>query len=290
MSILKPEPTNVPGIDGEMFSINPGDLWPLPYRGSRYSLKKVGDQLKMCWSRLDIVHPSKSIPKGLIKAMVDYRHDSRGSFRITPHLEVITKRETENGWGCVYLGKLEGVFLFPGFDLDPDDIQTGNIWRGLHFKHGEEFAVWNREGNNDYLYWSHRGLYFRSSEQYPEICAKVREIRPRCGRIYFTEYGHIWMNLPEGDVSFMWAPKFRDLLQKDKQLLATNDILLQSVFARKSATYTFPIYLGRVSDFDSGIAPRTHFTAFGYFGSGDETVDDGDEFDANSWKKMQRDY
>jgi len=164
------------------------------------------------------------------------------------------------------------------------------LWRGLHFKHGEEFAVWNREGNDDYLYWTHRGIYFRSTERYPELCAKVREIRPRCGRIYFTEYGHIWMNLPTGDISSMWKPRFRELFDEDKARLSRNDILLRSIAARKEATYAFPVYLGKTSDFDSGVPPRTHFTNNIYFGLGDENVEDGDEYDAESWKKMERDY
>ncbi len=289
MSKLLNEPTTVPAANGQTITLNPGDTWPLPFRGSRYSLKQVEDRIRMCWTRLDVVQASKEIPQGLIRAMKQYRNDVRGRIYVTPHKEVITKRQNGDTYECVYLGKIDGVYTFPGFDLNPDSIQTGNLWRGLHFRHGEEFAVWNRAGNDDYLYWTHKGLYFRTTERYPEICAQVREIRPKCGRIYITEFGHIWMNLPDNDVSYMWAPKFKNLLQTDKQYLSTHDTLLRSIFARKSATYSFPVYLGKISDFDSGIPPRTHFNAYGYFGKGGETEDDGDVYDSESWKRMKRD-
>ena len=289
MSTLLDEQTTVLGANGETINLNPGDAWPLPFRGSRYSLKKVDDRIKLCWTRLDVIHPSDEIPNGLIGAMEKFRNDTRGRIYVTPHKEVITKRQIGEKYECVYLGKIDGVFSFPGFDLDPKNLQTGNLWRGLHFRHGEEFAVWNRAGNDDYLYWTHKGLYFRTTEKYPEICEQVREIRPRCGRIYITEFGHIWMNLPDNDISYMWAPKFKTLLQSDREYLATNDILLQSIFSRRSATYAFPVHLGRIEDFDSGIPPRTHFNSYGYFGRGGESEEDGDEYDSDSWKRMKRD-
>ncbi len=290
MIALKDEPVIVPGIDGKSIMINPGDIWPLPYRGSRYTLRRIGNNLKMCWTRMDAVHCSESIPDGLIQAMVNYKRNSRGSFRVTPYKEVITKPIIDGDVGQpVYLGRFDGVYSFPGFNLDPTGIETGRLWPGLHFKHGEEFAVWNRGGNDNYLYWVRKGVYFRSIDKYPILCSKVREIRPRCGRVYFTEFDHVWMNLQGGEVSFEWDSRIKKLLQEDKQMLAKNDILLRSIVNRKSATGTYPIYLGRISDFDSGLPPRTHFTAGARFGLGGEDVDDEDEFNSESWKKMQRD-
>ncbi len=290
MASLISDPTTVPSIDGKVAEINPGDIWPLPYRGSRYRIRKIDASLKLCWTRYDIVHCSGSLPEGIIQAMVDHKLNSRGSLRVSPHKEAITKRQIGDGiWESVYLGKIDGVFLFDGFDLDPSKISTGNIWRGFHFKHGEQFAVWNRAGNEDYLYWTFRGLYFRTIDKYPELCAKVREIRPRCGRIYITEYGHIWMNLPINEVSDEWTSAFRELLSKDKLVLAKNDILLQSVYDRLRATKMYPIYVGHISEFDSGFAPRTHFSSGARFGIGTEDAEDGDGFTGESWKKMRRD-
>lgn len=290
MATLNDEPVIVPGVDEIPMTINPGDIWPLPYRGSRYTFKKIGTTIKMCWSRMDNIYCSDSIPNGLIRAMIEYKRDSRGSFRVTPHGEVITKPLIGDSIGLpVYLGKMEGLYSFHGFDLDPTGIETGRLWPGLHFKHGEEFAVWNRTGNDNYLYWTRKGIYFRSLEKYPELCAKVREIRPPCGRVYFTEFGHVWMNLHGGEVSFEWASKIKELIQEDKKMLAKNDVLLRSIVSRKSATGTYPIYLGRISDFDSGTAPRTHFTGNAKFGLGGEDIDDEDAFNSDSWKRMQRD-
>jgi len=293
MIALKSQSTKVPGVDEQPMIVNPGDVWPLPYRGSRYSVKQIEKKLSFCWSREDVVHCAERGPDGLIKAMIEHKKDSRGSIRITPHGEVITKRENEDGtYTTIFLGLLDGTFVFPGFDLDPIDAERGSLWPGLHFKHGEEFAVWVRDGNEDYLYWTYNGLYFRSTERYPELCAAYREMRPRCGRLYITEFGHVWINLPGSEISQEWAPRFRDLLDVEIEKLkeSKNDILLQSLVNRLRATGNcYPVYLGRITDFDSGTPPRTHFSSKAKFASGGEDTDNDEEFTAAPWKKMTRD-
>ncbi len=180
MTAITAESTTVPAVDGELIEIQEGGKWPLPYRGSQYSVKKVDDRLNFCWTRFDTLHCSESLPDGLIPAMIEHKWDSRGIIKITPYSEVITKREVEDGsYESIYLGKLDGVIDFTGFNLNPSDIETCNIWPGFQFKHGEEFAVWNRAGNDDYLYWTYMGRYFRSIERYPELCAKVRRSEER---------------------------------------------------------------------------------------------------------------
>lgn len=293
MTSILSQPTDVPVVDEKLVTVSPGDVWPLPHRGSRYTVKKVDGGLKVCWTRLDVKHDASSLPKDLIKAMGTHRGDQRGRFMVTPHGEVIARREIRDGvWQSVYLGILDGVLDFPGFELDPSGLKTGNLWPGLHFIHGEVFAVWNRAGNQDYLYWTGRGLYFRTIERYPDICAEVRRIRPRCGRIYITENGHIWMNLPGSEVSRSFQAGFFKLLAEDKKRLSDgkHDILLRSTYDRYSATNCYPVYLGRMSDFDSGNAPRTHFLAGARFGVGGEDAYDGDQFGGRSWRKMKRDH
>ena len=292
MGSIRPDLANVLGVDEVGIDVSPGDLWPLPYRGSRYTVRKIGGRLRICWVRLDVVHPSDDLPAGFVKAMGKHKRNTRGRIVVTPHREVVARRESApDRWESVYLGRLDGSISFPGFDLDPVGIEVGNLWPGLHFTHGEEFAVWNRDGNNDYLYWSKAGVYFRSTERYPELCAEVRRVRPRCGRVYFTETGHVWMNLPGGEVSHEFKPRFRDLLQQDMERLSdpSGDILLQSIVERVRATGCYPIYLGRINDYDSGVAPRTHFSSGARFGMGGEDMYDGDVFDSKYWKRMTRD-
>lgn len=276
MSTLLESTVTVPSSDENAVKIKPGDKWPLPYRGSRYSITRMGNSLKMSWSRMDVIHYSDSIPKGLISSMIANKRDSRGSFRVTPHKEVITKLiEDDNSATPLYLGKLDGDFNFNGFLLNPEKLETGSFWTGLNFMHGEEFAVWNRDRNDDYLYWEKRGIKFRSIDRYPELCAKVREIRPRAGRIYVTEFGHIWMNLEMGGASAQWSSIVSSRLKNDLELLAHNDVLLRAIKLRIDETGTMPIYLGKVEDFDCGSPPRTHFSFGANFGKGPEDEEDG---------------
>lgn len=263
------ESITVPSSDEIPVKIVPGDPWPLPYRGSKYSVNKIGNALKMSWSRMDFIFYVDAIPNGLISSMVEYKRDSRGSFRITPHGEVITKMiEDEYTYTPLYLGKLQGNFNFIGFDLNPQELEAGSIWTGLNFKHGEEFAVWNRDGNNDYLYWEKKGIKFRSTERYPELCAKVRGIRPKAGRVYFTEFGHIWMNLEINGASPEWSSIIHSKIENDMEKLKNNDTLLRAIKLRIEQTGTIPIYLGKIQDFDSGLPPRTHFSFGATFGRG----------------------
>jgi hypothetical protein len=290
MSSLELESTTAPSIDGEPIEIHPGDCWPLPFRGSRYTLKAVEGRIKFCWSHMDKVYAAEKIPGGLLKAFGAYKLDTRGSLRITPHREVITK--VAKTWEPVYLGKIKDDLEFEGFNLNPEKYEVGRIWKGFHFKHGEVFAVWAREGSGDYLYWSKQGIYFRTIDEHPELCSRIREIRPRCGRLYITETGHIWMNLPATEISSEWLPTIRDYIEEDKAELANPkyDVVLKSLRDRVRNTRCWPIHIGHVSDYDHGKAPRTHFKTTKHFGLGGEDVDDEDGYDADSWKRMKRDY
>ena len=110
MSSLELESTTVPCIDGDLIKLQPGDHWPLPFRGSRYTLKAVDGRIKFCWTHMDKVYGAKMIPTGLIKAFSEHKKDTRGSLRITPHGEVITK-VAQTGVP-IYLGKIKGNLEF----------------------------------------------------------------------------------------------------------------------------------------------------------------------------------
>ena len=103
----------------------------------------------------------------------------------------------------------------------------------------------------------------------------MREIRPKAGRIYVTEFGHVWMNLEMGGASAEWSPIISARLKKDLGILSNNDILLRSIKLRIDATSTMPIYVGKIKDFDSGTPPRTHFSFGAKFGKEFEDEEDG---------------
>lgn len=290
MSSLESVSVTVPCIDGELIDINPGDIWPLPFRGSRYTLKAKASRVKFYWTHMDKEYSADSIPRGLIKAFWEYKHDTRGSIRITPHGEVITK--VYPSWKPVYLGKMVGDLDFNGFELNPTTFDVGRTWKGFHFKHGETFAVWSREGSRSYLYWSKQGIYYRTINEHPDLVAKVKEIRPKCGRLYITETGHIWMNLPANEISPDWVQKINGFLEEDKMLIGdpAYDVVFRSIKDRVANTLCWPIHIGHVSQYDDGEAPRTHFKTTKHFGLGGEDIDDEDGYDADSWKRMKRDY
>ncbi len=167
---------------------------------------------------------------------------------------------------------------FKGFDLDPD-LETGQLWTGFMFGHGEPFTVWSRDRSDNCLHWKRLGIHFRTVDEYHRLCSLVREIRPRGGRLYINEYGHIWMNVSQSidlDVGHSWNSKIRDNLTLSKKTLSKNEILLAATHDRVFTTKTYPIYVGKVEEFASVGIPRTHFieTAIQFFTKGREDPSD----------------
>lgn len=285
--------TQVPAFGGEIEVIDPGDKWPAPYRGSKYSLRRMrrrGDnvQYRLVWARKDKLIQS-AVPKGMIAALREIRSNLTGSIRITSHREVLCKKLSAGLWVPHYVGKLEGNLEFDGFELDPDDLELGQFWRGLHFKHGETWSVWTRRGNADYLYWSKQDNYFRSINPYPKLCKLFRLVRPRGGRMYITEHGHIWMNLTERGTSYTYKKYIQEKMSDDIREFRSDDYwdtLIESIDERISATKTRPLYLGHISEF--GEPPRTYFEEdeFGQ-GTKNEDEDDEDRYHSKGYRGMR---
>lgn len=294
------EDTKIEVRAGQEFTISPGELWPAPYRGSKYSIRQMKRpdgkrQDRVLWARLGAIY-HRAIFKGLVNALKNAREgDHRGSIRITSWGEVLCKRYNPkiDKWQAVYVGKLKGIINFEGFEISPT-LQRGQFWRGFHFKHGETWAAGLRNGSDQYLHWSRNGRYFKSLNKHPELIAAIKEMRPRGGRCYITEYGHIWINMPPGEEGRMWLSKIRDLLRKDTMEFQSSEDyneLILSIHERFEVTKTRPIYLGKVSEFDEGYPPRTAIPEDVLFtmGTDVEDQDDEDEFSSSGYRGMRRD-
>ena len=81
--------TTVPSIEGIPVEVRPGDRWPAPYRGSKYSVRRLAgadgkDRYRLVWARQDkLVHTPT--PIGLIPLLRVSRPSITGSIRITSH-------------------------------------------------------------------------------------------------------------------------------------------------------------------------------------------------------------
>jgi hypothetical protein len=166
-----------------------------------------------------------------------------------------------------------------------------SIWPGFNFKCGETWAVWTRDRAGTHLYWSARGFYFRSTDEYPELVQAFLEVRPYGGRMYITEHGHVWINLPKNQVSDACAAPFARKIAEfmDSTSAGTRDVILRLVTERLGATGCWPVYLGHISEFDSGSPPRTFYKDISaYQDTSDPETADEDPFDSDSWRKMMR--
>lgn len=267
--------TRVPIDGGQSVTIDPKQPWPSAYRGSRYSLVSHDDFSDdvVKWKQRDLSIFAEP-PKGLRRAMILAGKSGGGSFRVTAQGEVITKIEADDysnldqapvseGWIPVYLGKLTGSFDFGVVDSNPPKpAQDVAIWRGFPFNHGERWAV----DQNEDLIWTWRDYRFKSAFNHDELVRKYDQYRPNPGRLYITEHGHVWVNVPNDDVEPGKQQAIEIAIKRWRRKAEENDdaATLRLVNRRLVATSDsddpadghLPVHLGHLRDFDDGTVPR----------------------------------
>jgi hypothetical protein len=279
-------PTDVPIAGNQSVSVSPGQPWPSAYRGSRYSIVShdefsEGHVLK--WKQRDLSIFAEP-PQGLRRRMALVgKAGGFGSFRITARGEVITKVEADNysnvdeapvseGWIPVYLGSMSGKIDFGSVDTDPVSPGSGvAVWKGLPFNHGERWSVSHDSG----LIWTWRDYRFESAFNHTELIETYDQYRPNPGRLYVTEHGHVWVNIPHDDVMPGKRWEIKDALRSWREEAESQDDIatLRLVNRRLVATSPtedpadghLPIHIGHLREFDDGVVPRPIIDNEGYY-------------------------
>lgn len=252
-------PIDVHCANGEIRSVRPNKPWPAPYRGSRYTLRRT----YVGWQRDPLRTRAEPFPRQLADSIRRLKRHN-GSFRVTSHGAVITKvrGRGSTGWEPHYVGVYEDDLVFRGIDNDPITLTLGMYWTGLPFMHGECWRVSSSPRLKDHLEWASRGHVFSSTREYPELISACLDLRPRGGRIYITESGCVWMNVPDGSINPQHRIRMRDLQRDQVKALvksrayATLRLLRERIEATKGCR---PLYLGRIAEFDHGEPPWTAF-------------------------------
>jgi hypothetical protein len=273
----------VVGFEGKPVEVSPGETWPLPYRGARYSIRQVDQHLKVVWQWQDIVVPSVNYPNETLRAMRSVGKP-RGSFCVTSHGLLLTKIPSDNGkkWRPVYVGRFHNDIDFGDLSRSHAHLKMGMYWTGFPFRSGETWFVSPRPGAKEIPMWKYQGIGFGATRRYPQMYRLYLSVRSVGGRFYITEQGQVWMNLRDDQISDGYKDDFIRM-QKDQvdQLVADNKgATLQLLKLRMQATACRPVYLGDVKDLDYGEAPWTFFknSPATEFGKGSETtVDDEDK-------------
>lgn len=277
MTIMFEETSTTVPIAGEQsVELQPQQPWPSAYRGSRYSLVSDDDfdDAVLKWEHRDLTVFADP-PAGLQSATKRLgKTNGYGSFRVTANGEVITKVKasdyphldqapTDDGWIPAYLGQLSGALDFGDVDLDPDPPDTeAAVWTGLPFKHGERWAV----SVDNTLIWKWRDYRFESAFDHPELINAYSQYRSNPGRLYITEHGHVWGNVPYNDVLPAKQEEVRKVVAFWKSnaesrgdtstLRLVNRRLVATSQSDDPADGHLPLHLGHLSDFDSGTVPR----------------------------------
>lgn len=277
--------TTVPIQGGNSVEIEPGQPWPSAYRGSRYSLVNNQDfeDSALKWEQLDLKLFTDP-PAGLRSKLSELnKEDGHGRVQITADKEVITKIKAErypyteqapvsSGWIPVYVGTLQGTISFGEVTVDPDPPEQGiNVWRGLPFNHGERWSV----RHDRTLVWRWRDYEFESAFDHSELTRTYDQYRTNPGRMYITEYGHVWVNLPHSDITAARQQEVATAVQewKDAAEQSGDVSTLRLVNRRMVATSqsqnpsggSLPIHIGHLSEFDGGVVPRPVVDDESYF-------------------------
>ena len=273
---VEEKPTKVP-IDGEQtVTIDAGQPWPSAYRGSRYSIVSHEDfsDPMLKWEKQDL-NIFTEVPDGLRRLLVLLgKSGGYGSIRVTSDKEILTKipaddykhvdqAPIDNGWIPVYVGKLAGSIDFDEVNIDPTAPSSGvKVWSGFTFNHGERWSV-SHDGT---LIWNWRDYRFESAFDHDEIVATYREYRNNAGRLYITEHGHIWINVPRDDIPADKATEVKNAIRSWKRsaksrgdaatLRLVNRRLVATSRDEDPATGLLPIHVGHLSQFDTGRIPR----------------------------------
>jgi hypothetical protein len=269
--------TTVPLADGQSVTIAPGKPWPSAYRGSRYSVVSNSDYDEdvLKWKQRDL-EVYTDAPDRLQRWLFTMgKKDGRGSVRVTADREVLTKvrasryshadaAPVDSGWIPTYVGKLRGDLGFGDVESDPDPPpdETVAVWRGFPFNNGERWTV----ASGGTLAWPWRDYQFESAFDHSELIGTYAQYRDTPGRLYVTEDGHVWVNVPRDAIPAAQQAEVRSAIRRWKQraeergdratLRLVNRRLVATSRAEDPSTGQFPIQIGHLRDFDGGAIPR----------------------------------
>lgn len=269
--------TTVPLTGGRSVEIEPGKPWPSAYRGSRYSVVSNSDYDEdvLKWEQRDLAVYTES-PDQLQRWLFAMgKKDGRGSVRVTADREVLTKvrasryshadaAPVDSGWIPAYVGILRGGLGFGEVEADPDPPQTGevNVWRGFPFNNGERWTV----GSDGTLVWPWRDYRFNSVFDHAELVGTYAQYRDTPGRLYVTEDGHVWVNVPRDGIPAAKRDAVRSAIQEWKRqaekrddhatLRLVNRRLVATSQDEDPSTGQFPMHIGHLREFNSGAIPR----------------------------------
>lgn len=281
---LASERAIVPIAGDRDVEIKPGQPFPAPYRGSKYSIvdsRRHGTVLQWKYNDL-VVHVDP--PAGIIEKMRSLgksRGNGKGSIRITANREVLTKIHSstynqikqapvDNGWIPVYLGRLNGTL---GFDINNDPDPPNDklwIWSGFPFNHGETWSV----SHDDRLLWKWKDYRFYSPFDHSDIVDAYSRYRTVTGRLYINEFGNVIINAPRNSIPPGETESVEVIFNRWQTHVDQKGNAAAQRLVKRRLKVTgdgdpsdghLPLYIGHISEFDTGALPKPVVTDEEYY-------------------------
>jgi len=167
-------------------NFNLGDKWPYHYRGSKYHFNQRGD----VWWAAPLKMLKVNCIEGHEKIVEDLLSFKKlgGSFRITENRDVITKlvEDDEGSADSYYIGKLDSDMYFEEVDINPKDINSGDLWPGFY-----EGSIYHFNIDGDIWWKAPYGTRWFANQDYSDLIDKLSKWKRRGGSFRINEYGRV---------------------------------------------------------------------------------------------------
>ena len=202
--------------------------WFEPFRGSRYSFNRDGIfyVVPVSKHRVEAINYSVNLHKSLLELK-----PNGGRFRIDENGNVVVIIQDDEGRMFVKACNYDDSLEFDDVGLRPKKLETGDLWTGFYSNHGARYSL----GMLDEVFIPlPRGRRCYVDDPPQLLMDRVRHFKPRGGRFYITEHGHVWCNSEIG-------PRQKFLR---KQVQTFSPLQLELLENRIDATRLYPVYIG----------------------------------------------
>ena len=270
-------PSELPMGGERLYTVNPGEVYPAGYIGSKYSLRKIKGKYSLSLKSYSGNHvEAKKLPKNLLSTLSTLTGNYSGTIRIRWNGDTLLAPQKKND-PTIYIGKMryseDSGKIFPGLDLDRKKDLSMSIYTGPQSSDdiGEKWSVsapgWIRPKLTRRKKSNGKVHRTNTITGHPELINFIIHNTQGSGgkRFYVTNFGNIITYVDNN----LLRGKGIDLSQEVEKM--NNEGLFNAsrfTFekAKRQWDRTVKLYpkpetgamvnIGNIEDFDSGIGPQ----------------------------------
>lgn len=217
-----------------------GDLWKKHFRGSRYNFSREKGVYYMLPRKLDLI-PTEDEYSDLLEQLLSLK-STGGRFYVTEDRDVLIAKKGyvggRKGWYPYYVCHLNDDLRFKDIELNPENLQPGDVWTGLTHHHGSKYSLGSYK--RYFLFWRLRksDSINHFATNHPQLIDLLRNYEWRGGSFRINENKKIWKSIGKQTLT-------KKNIETIKELPSTVSKLIKLWF---EDTQQIPIYIGEFHD------------------------------------------